>query len=171
MRRAIPFLALLPLAACSTTGPRVVHGDAAVREPLFESLSSLEGEWLLEVPGGEPLVSEFKVSSGGYAVREIMMRGTPNEMTNLYTLDGNGVCMWHFCAAGNTPRMRADGMQDGSLDFQFMDVVDLNEEDEHYMGGMKLVWVDENTIEQHWTTLTEGEPDQGMVMRFTRRVQ
>lgn len=177
MRAPAILAATAALSACAGTANhttdatplRAVEGDAETRAALLGALAALEGEWQLEVPAGqEAPIAEYRVSSAGHVVREIMMRGTGNEMTNLYQLDGNGVTMWHFCALGNTPRMHAAGLVDGRLAFEFADVTDLNAEDDPYMGSMTLEWVDADTIEQHWSTLTSGEVDHEMTMRWTR---
>ncbi|MEZ6019293.1 MAG: hypothetical protein R3F17_04090 [Planctomycetota bacterium] len=43
-------------------------------------------------------------------MREIMFPGQPFEMTNVYRLDGNDLCVTHFCAVGNQPQMRATAL-------------------------------------------------------------
>jgi hypothetical protein len=175
MRHILP-LALLPLlaaSACSSTSngethPRVVSADPATREALFSPLRSLEGRWENEDTPGESMGAEFHVSSGGSAVREIMFPGTPHEMTNMYTLDGDSIVMTHYCAGGNQPHMRATALEGGRLDFRSDGVSDLKAPDEAYMGEMTLVLVDEDHIEQHWRAITGDQVDHGTVFRLKR---
>lgn len=179
MKSSLPLLAnglavIALLAACqsapsaSVSGLKVVEADASVRGPLWDALSSLEGSWISETPYG-PSEHVFQVSSAGSALRELMGPGTEMEMTNMYTLDGNGVAMTHYCGAGNQPHMRAAGMDGNRLVFESVSVADLKSTDEHYMGAMTLVLVDENTVEQHWTSITDGTTEEMGVFTLTRK--
>lgn len=159
---------LLAEAGQATDAPEVQVVDAARREALFSVVSALEGEWKGEAADGQPGVSTFEVTSNGSAVRETMLPGTPYEMTNMYTLDGNALVMTHYCAGGNQPTMRAESFADGRCEFRFEGVRDLKAEDEVYMGEMTLVIVDEDTIEQHWRALKGGELDHDMVIKMAR---
>lgn len=171
----VPIIALLTFACASpiTTDERarIVEANAAVRTPLFEALAALEGDWVLADEEGNSTPWEFKVTSAGTAVQETMMRGTEHEMTNLYTLEGDGIAMVHYCASGNQPRMRATTMDGNSLAFGFQQVFDLKRADEVFMGEMTLVFVDDNTVEQHWKgiRIDEQEADHETVMRLTRK--
>ena len=78
----------------------------------------------VEGPDGEGIV-EFRVSSNGSAVRELMYPGTEHEMTNMYTLEGNTLVMTHYCAGGNQPHMRASKFENGRLAFEPDGVSDL----------------------------------------------
>jgi len=169
-------LSLFALACQSTQStespqsPKVVDADPAQREALFAAVSALEGKWQGESEGAEgpPSYTVFEVTSGGSAVRELMLPGTENEMTNMYTLDGNELVMVHYCAGGNQPVMRADSFEDGRLVFRSAGVQDLKAADEVYMGAMTLVVVDENTVEQQWVALKGGELEHEMKIKLKR---
>jgi hypothetical protein len=154
----------LSAAACrSSATPRVVEADPAQRQALLGAVAALEGRWQMESPEG-PAFIEFAVTAGGSAVRETMFPGTPHEMVNMYTLDGNGLAMTHYCAAGNQPHMRAEALEGGKLTFRTTGVSDLKAADEHYMGAMTLVIVDADHVEQHWVSL--NAPDAGHMPTF-----
>lgn len=156
----LPLLALAALSCQSSSSFRTVEADEALRQPLFDAVASLEGRWEGEGPEGTTLVSEFHVSSAGSAVVEVMSPGSPHEMTNMYTLDGNSLLMTHYCASGNQPHMRARAFENGKLAFDADGVSDLNPDEEGFMGAMTLVLVDANTLEQHWVSMNPaGEPD------------
>jgi hypothetical protein len=92
-----------------------------------------------------------------------MFPGEPHEMTNLYHMDGTDVVCTHYCAAGNQPRMVASGLthtpEGPAMEFKFDSVSNLRETHDHYMGSLRLVMLDENTIRQEWTSLDrEGNP-------------
>jgi hypothetical protein len=130
-------------------------------------VAGLEGRWQMESPEG-PAFIEFALTAGGSAVRETMFPGTPHEMVNMYTLDGNALTMTHYCAAGNQPHMRADALDGDKLAFRTAGVSDLKSADEHYMGAMTLVLVDEDHIEQHWISLNVPESDHMPAFALTR---
>lgn len=157
------------LAACnSTPARRVVDADEATRAKLFGAISQLEGRWTGTGPDGNPAYTEFAVSSAGSAVREIMMPGTPHEMTNMYTLDGNTLVMTHYCAAGNQPRMRARNIDGNRIEFRFDGVSDLKAPDEVYMGEMTLEIIDKDHVIEHWRSFRGGEPDMNVDIEMTR---
>lgn len=169
MRSALaPFLLALLLApACSTT-PAQEARDPERRAELIGLLRSLEGHWEARVEGLPASTHVFAVSSGGSAVREIMGPGSEHEMTNMYTLEGNGVVLTHYCAAGNQPRMRAEGVENGRLEFRTVDVADLATPDALYMGELTLVLIDENNLEQRWRAIEKGKVAHEMVIRLGR---
>ena len=160
-----------PLVSCGSTSSslRVVDADPLQRDTLFQTLKSLEGEWIRKDATGSTSETEFRVSSGGSTVRELMFPGEAFEMTNMYALDGNSVVMTHYCASGNQPRMRAQGVEGNRLAFAFEDVSDLKAKDETYMGEMTLVFVDGDHIEQHWRALRGSETDHESVFQLTRK--
>jgi len=159
--------------ACSSTGSTaaVVSGDPEVRATLFDAVAALEGTWAVSDAEGRSATFVYEVSSSGTVVRERMHAGTDHEMTNLYALDGSGLAMTHYCAGGNQPRMRATSIEDGRMAFEFVRVDDLGESDEVFMGEVTLVFVDEDTCEQHWNAMSlDGDStDHDMVFRLERR--
>jgi len=117
------------------------------------------------------MLTEFKVTAAGSAVREIMFPGTAQEMTNVYCLDGNALAMTHYCAMGNQPRMRAAARVGNQIPFGMATVSDMESPDEMYMGELTLEFVDQDHMTEHWRTYVKGvlQKDQGVDMAFTRR--
>ena len=80
----------------------------------------------------------------------------------------------HYCAVGNQPRMVAtNGIEqtdDGpAIDFLVESVSNYVEGQDHYMGGLKLVFVDSDTVHQIWTTFNgKGEVDHQMTFVIKR---
>lgn len=140
--------------------------DEVLRAELLDAVKSLSGEW--ESDGGS---SVFQVSSAGSAVRQLMFPGEEFEMTNMYTLDGNGLLMTHYCGAGNQPHMRATSIEADRLVFEKAGVSDLDSGDASYMGAMTLVFLDDDHYEEHWSGITlDGaeDPAHSMVFTYTR---
>ena len=164
----LALLLALSAAACrSSATPRVVEADPAQRAELFGAVSALQGRWVMEGPAG-PFYTEFALTANGSAVRETMFPGTPHEMTNMYALDGNSLTMTHYCAGGNQPRMRAERLVDGQLEFEPDGVGDLKAPDELYMGAMTLVLVDADHIEERWIAYNQGGEDHSPVFTLQR---
>lgn len=151
-------LPLLLAVGCQTTqtdtdGVQVATTPDETQATAMDTLSQLEGEWQLVGEDGEMGPgSTFKVTSAGSIVREIMFEGHEHEMTNVYHMDGDQLVCTHYCAVGNQPRMVAAIDGGNSFAFETDYVSNLLEAQDHYMGGLRLVLVDDETLEQHWTT-------------------
>ena len=142
----------------------VMNLDEGHRDTMLGAMRDLEGRWT-DPDGGELLI---EVSSGGSVVRELLNPGQDFEMTNMYSLDGNDLRMVHYCAIGNQPHMRASSMDGRKIAFKPDGVTDLKTSDQVYMGAMTLHLLDADHIEQHWTSFTNGQPGEPMVMAFER---
>jgi hypothetical protein len=170
MTRIVPALALpLVIGACAAT-----HEDAhdpLQRQRLLDSVKALAGTWESKSHDGGLQVTEFKVSSAGSVVREIMFPDTPHEMTNVYCLDGNALAMTHYCAMGNQPHLRAAARVGNQLEFGLVDVADKDSADEEYMGGLTLEFVDQDHLTEHWRSYVKGELQTGhsIDIALTRR--
>ena len=168
LRTRIALVFALSAAACTTSGPtRVVEADPAHRAELLGAVTALQGRWVMHAPEGDAF-TEFQVTANGTAVRETMFPGTPHEMTNMYVLDGNVLEMTHYCAGGNQPRMSADALVDGRLEFRPVTVGDLKSADEPYMGAMTLVLIDADHIEQRWVAYNQTSDEHSPVFTLER---
>ena len=78
---------MLTGCAAPASHPATPSRDAAA---LLAAVSSLAGDWD-GVHDGRPVTTRFEPSSGGTAVRELLHAGTPEEMTNVYHLDGDSL--------------------------------------------------------------------------------
>lgn len=161
--------ACCPSETAARSGAMLVSTGAA--QPM-ETLKSLAGKWNLakaDRHADAPADFEFKVSSGGSAIVETMFPGTPKEMTNVYTLDGNDVLVTHYCAAGNAPRMKLTHNENGTMTFDFVDATNLPDKNKMYMGKLELKFVGPDQVRQTWTTFVNGQPsDQPMTMTLER---
>lgn len=142
--------------------------DMNARKALFAAVSSLEGKWEGMGPDGNSSFTTFEVSSGGSVVREFMAQGTPYEMTNMYTLDGNDLVCVHYCAIGNQPRMRASSIENDQIAFASESVGDMKTEDDMYMGELTIVLHDADNIEQKWRSFRSGKIDNEMSISMKR---
>ena len=176
MKLVIAVAPLFLLAACATsatnslTNPRVVReASDAQKSVLIERVKSLAGTWEGKAPEGTHSIT-FAVCSGGSAVREVMFPGTPHEMTNMYTMDGDTLLMTHFCAMGNQPHMRASvGRGPNELRFDFDGVTNLRAADEMYMGSMTMTIVDQDHVVETWNHYKSGVKGEPTVIELTRK--
>src|SRR6266849_5086593 len=97
----------------------------AVSKPSpIDQLRALSGTWVATTPpekGQKPMSVVFKPTAGGSAVMESMFPGSDEEMVNMFTQDGRGLLMTHYCRMGNQPRMRLASADNGVLRFEFID--------------------------------------------------
>ena len=113
----------------------------AQRSALFDRVKTLQGTWVAkDDKGQEHTVALFALSSSGSVVREIMLPGSEQEMTNVYHMDGPTLVMTHYCAMGNQPRLRAVAGDPNVIDLKFDSVTNL--QGSEYMGGLKITFKD-----------------------------
>lgn len=155
----------------------VTKASADQQNALLGRVKSLAGTWEMTDDKGQKQVGAvFSVSSNGSTVREVMFPGSSHEMTNMYTMDGGGLRLTHYCAMGNQPHMKcrsADKHPDGSvtLAFEPAGVSDLNAGDESYMGKMTLTVYPNGTATQEWWQLKNGKVtgEHNMVFKLRRK--
>lgn len=122
MRKTLMLVGFLVLGTVwVAAGDRREHEGAAIADPRFEFLESLQGTWVgsssMEGMPAE-LSFEFRLTAGGTAIEEREMIGTPMEMLTVYHMQGGDLVATHYCMLGNQPRARAAAaVVDGSLGF------------------------------------------------------
>jgi hypothetical protein len=132
----------------------------------WDKLKSLAGTWKGTYEGREARLSYTLVSSGT-ALMETMDAPDAVQMVTLYHPDGAGLLLTHYCAAGNQPRMRAQGLEGGKLAFRFVDAANLKSPAEHVMTGLVLTFTDADHLIQEWTS-RDGAKEQAVRFEFTR---
>src|SRR4030095_2463355 len=119
----------------------------------------LEGTWTMAGAQGQPAMSiNFRPTAGGTAVIETMFGGTPKEMINLYTADGDKIVLTHYCALGQQPRMKqasASG-DDKTIKCEFVDGGNIKSRDEGHMDAVALT-VDGDKLTEDWTFYADGK--------------
>ena len=149
--------------------------SATFDDAVMSRLASLEGAWEMADEAGQGnTASIFHVSSNGSVVREVMFPGQPHEMTNLYHMDGKDAVVTHYCAVGNQPRMvatRVDQTDEGpSIDYEFQRVSNFRDGQGHVMGSLRLVFVDDDTLQEHWRSMdAAGNAEEEMVFVLKRK--
>lgn len=143
-------------------------------ESALGRLSELQGEWISgdQNSDGKPDVTvTYRLTAGGSALVETIMPGTPQEMVTIYTRDGEGWLLTHYCHIGNQPRMRGAAVAGSSaiaeLAFTFVDGTNMQPTDMH-MHAMKLTFADEGRLRHEWTLFQDGAEKQKIAFELTR---
>lgn len=159
-----PFLLSLLLLAAPALAGDDHHHPAPPTNPTFESLKKLEGRWT-----GKAGDVTYELVSGGTALMETISMGKAGGMVTMYTPEGDGVLMTHYCAIGNQPRMRA-GAPDpktGEIVFTFVDVSNKRSPDESVMDGLTLKPAGDK-LTADWSSKT-GEKVEHSVFELSRK--
>jgi len=119
----------------------------------FDKLKALEGQWDATTPEGKSRVI-YQVVSNGTALMETIVN---EHMISVYHPDGNSILMTHYCAAGNQPRMRAQGWKGNTLSFRFVDVANLKSPSDGYMSSLTIKLEDADHVTAEWTYKDNGK--------------
>src|SRR5258708_14609647 len=88
----------------------------------FKKLQSLSGDWEGKAEHALPVKTSFKVLASGNALLATLSPSGMEEMVTLYSMDGDGIALVHYCPTNNQPRMRvvpaSDEVKELSFDFE-----------------------------------------------------
>jgi hypothetical protein len=141
----------------------------------FEKMKSLVGTWVVADSEGKPtdeIFSVVKLTAGGSAVHETYSPGKDMEMISVYTPDGDGVLLTHYCVAGNQPRMRATPKAgDKQFKFEFVGGGNMDVKKDFHMHSAVLTFIDADHIEMNGCGWVDGAPAKDMchVVKIVRK--
>lgn len=160
------FVAALPAYAGS-------DGHPAVQIPKrFEAMKPLLGTWEGRNKMGNEehdMTVVYELTSGGTAITERLMAGTPQEMVSVYHKDGNSVAMTHYCAMGNQPRMKLKSADAKAMAFEMAGTTGVASLKEPHMHGVKLTLVDANTLRHDWAYYRDGAQKETVTFLLKRK--
>jgi hypothetical protein len=136
-------------------------------------LTRLVGTWEGNVQmGGKtvPVTITYAATAGGSAIVERLFPGTPHEMLSVYTADGDGVAMTHYCALGNHPRMTLKKSDAHSLSFEAAGAEGLRSASELHMHAMTVSWTDNDHLRETWTSFADGRAKEEKVFDLARKM-
>jgi hypothetical protein len=147
----------------------VAQGGSKPSPPAFKKMQALAGDWEGKDADGMPAKTNFKVVVANTTVMETLEMHGESEMLTLYTVDGDGVALVHYCPTNNQPRMRAvpKSGEVKELDFQFTGAGNLPEPSVGHEQRLVLRFEDENHITEEWTWRSKGK-DSVTVIHFAR---
>ena len=134
------------LLLCGMIGSATAGSD-------FDKMKALVGQWDATSREGKNRIT-FQLISEGSAVMETVSR---ESMVTVYHLDGDSIMMTHYCAAGNQPRMRAQGAKGNSIAFQFVDAANLKGSADGHMQRLVIKFLDKDHIIEEWTWKADGK--------------
>lgn len=136
----------------------------------FKKMMSLTGEWDGQDTEGMPVHSSFKRVISGTALMETISPHGMEEMLTLYSLDGDGIQLAHYCPTNNQPRMRAvpASADPKELDFQFTGAGNLPDMNVGHQHRLIIQFEDSDHIMESWTW-RQGTHDTPMVFHLSRK--
>ena len=166
MRRFALTLSLI--LAISLPSPASSPGSQA--SPGFERLQSLAGDWVGTDDRGKAVKTSFKPIAGDTAVMETLAMSGMEEMVTIYSEDGDGIALLHYCPTNNQPRMRAPAPvgEVKELVFAFEGAGNLASPVEGHEHKLVIQFEDNDHITEHWTWRSNGK-DIETVYRFARK--
>jgi len=160
-------LSLVLLLAASIAGPlwAGTHSAAA-----FKKLQSLSGDWEGKDEHGMPVKTTFKVLASDTAVMETLSPSGMEEMVTLYSIDGDGIALVHYCPTNNQPRMRVVPASDDvkELSFDFEGAGNLKSPTAGHQHHLVLRFDDSDHLTETWTWRQDNK-DIPMLFHLTRK--
>lgn len=143
---------------------------ASTVQSAFKKMALLQGDWEGKDADGKPVHTTFKPMISGTTLLETLSPSGMEEMLSLYSVDGNGIQLAHYCPTNNQPRMRAipSGADPKELDFQFTGAANLPDISVGHQHRMQLQFEDADHITETWTW-RHGNHDMPMVFHLTRK--
>jgi hypothetical protein len=145
--------------------------DAADSKPLA-AIKRLAGTWQGKAKMGDAMVPVsivYEPTAGGSAVLERLFPGTPHEMLSVYTADGDGVTLTHYCALGNHPKMTLRKADTNTLTFELSGSEGLHSPSEMHMHAVTIAWTDDDHLRETWTSYDKGQPKEQKVFELARK--
>lgn len=139
----------------------------------LEPFKKLAGDWVcmhkMEGQEAQEIHVTYKVTSGGSAVVETIMPGTPMEMVTVIHPDGDDLVLTHYCAVGNQPTMRASANPTGNkVDFKFVRASNMKSDKDMHMHEVSYTFVDKDNLKAEWTHYNDGKPAGNAVFEAKR---
>ena len=136
----------------------------------FQRLQSLTGDWQGKDEQGNEVKSNFKLMISNTVVMETLDASGMEEMLTLYSVDGNGISLLHYCPTNNQPHMRAipASRHVKELVFSFLDAGNLSSIAVGHEHKMILEFNDKDRITERWTWQKNGK-DTEMIYHLVRK--
>ena len=139
-------------------------------EPAFKKIQSLAGDWEGKDDKGKPVKTNFKPIVSGTAVMETLAPTGMEDMVTVYSLDGDGIALVHFCPTNNQPRMRVvpASSDPKELVFDFVSAGNLPSPATGHQHHLVIRFEDSDHISETWTW-RQDNMDMPMVFHLDRK--
>ena len=137
--------------------------------PTFHKLQALAGNWDGKDGAGNTVKTKFELVAGDTAVMETLTMSGMEQMLTLYTVDGDGIALVHYCPTNNQPRMRAipSSAAVKELVFSFQGATNLPDPSIGHEQKLILQFTSADRMVEHWTWRKNGK-DTELVYNFIR---
>jgi len=165
LRKAAPLFALLFCAAVPLFAE--THAEA-----VFKKLQSLSGEWEGKDDHGMVSKTNFQVLASKTAVMETLSPAGMEGMVTLYSIDGDGIALVHYCPTNNQPRMRVVPSSGDvkELSFDYQGAGNLRSPAAGHQHHLVRRFDDDTHFTESWTWRENGK-ETLMVFHFTRKTK
>jgi hypothetical protein len=136
----------------------------------FGKIRSLAGNWEGRDDKGKLVKTTFKSIVSDTAVMETLSPTGMEDMVTVYSLDGDGIALVHFCPTNNQPRMRvvpATG-EPKELAFDFVSAGNLPSPGAGHQHHLVILFEDSDHITETWTW-RQDDMDMPMVFHLARK--
>ena len=159
---------VLMAGGVARAGDHPVVGPPAAQQPVAKLVGTRQGTARM---GDKtvPVTFVYESTAGGSAVVEHLFPGTPHEMMSVYTAEGDGVAMTHYCAMGNHPKMVLKKSDAHGLSFEMVKTDGLRSASEPHMHAMSVSWTDADHIREVWTSFEKGQAKEDKVFELARK--
>ncbi|MEP6755076.1 MAG: hypothetical protein ABJA67_06225 [Chthonomonadales bacterium] len=148
----------LPKSAAQTEKAKPKETPAQI---CFAKLKKLSGDWTHkeDKSGKEPVTLRYRVISGGTAVEEEMLPGSPGSMTSIYHLDNGNLVMTHYCSMGNQPHLKLLATSTANrLEFDCTGGGgNMKSENEMHIHHLVTTIISDNHFTQEWSANKDGK--------------
>ena len=155
----ILLITLLSVCAEAGTGEHPVIQQQPSAE--FEKIKGLVGKWRGAMAGkdGEPLPAEveYKLTSGGTAVVEVLSPNSPHEMHSIYYNQNGKLAMTHYCMLGNRPVLALKPSEGAEINLDLDPSSGINVASEPHMHALKIRQPEPDHVIQEWTYYENGQ--------------
>jgi hypothetical protein len=164
----IPTMMIMMMMVAAGLWAPARAGSAA--DEAFKRLQGLAGQWDGKAEDGATVHTGFQVVAGNTAVLETLKHAEMEEMITLYSEDGDGIALQHYCPTNNQPRMRArpQSGQTKRLVFEFQGAGNLPDAGTGHQHKLVIEFEDATHITERWTWRANGK-DALMVFHLTRK--
>lgn len=136
----------------------------------YKKLQSLAGDWAGKDEQGSEVKSNFKLAISNTVVMETLNAAGMEEMLTLYSVDGDGISLLHYCPTNNQPHLRAvpSSADVKQLTFSFLGAGNLPSIAVGHEHKMVLDFEDKDHITERWTWQKNGK-DMDMIYHLARK--
>jgi hypothetical protein len=155
-----------------TPSPTQTRASATPAELAFQRLESLAGEWEGKDEHGMAVRTVFQSSISRTVIMETLTPSGIPPMMTLYSLDGNGIAIVHYCPTNNQPRMKAVPGSGAltELVFSFIDAGNLPTPETGHEHKLVIHFEDGDHMTETWTWHENGQ-DHDQVFHFSRKAR